>query len=91
MIRARADDQDGRPLILLGLSRENVRRLMADQPIKVTGESVGRPDVGSILIFFGETEEVMYERLKAAGMLPSPDKIHRDPRTHAEEHGGGPR
>jgi hypothetical protein len=35
MIKARGTTKDGRPFILLGLSAENCRRLLAGQPIKV--------------------------------------------------------
>jgi hypothetical protein len=58
MIRFKAT-RDGKPQIGLGVSRENVRRLTNGEPILVRGESVGMPELDSILIFFGETEAAM--------------------------------
>lgn len=63
MIRFKAT-RNGKPSIGLGISRENVRRLQKGQPILVTGESVGMPELDSILIFFGESEKAMARGLQ---------------------------
>src|SRR5581483_5137419 len=65
VIRARATAQDGRPVIFLGVNREKIRRLVdLNQPIRLTGESVGTPDIDSVIVVFGEDNEQVFERLK---------------------------
>lgn len=54
----------GRLLIMLGLSRLNVDRLIAGEPIKMTPELHNLPQTLEIGIFFGETEEVMKQELE---------------------------
>jgi len=67
MIRAVGRAPDNEPLILLGLSAENVRRLQDGQPIHVRLSEMGL-DV-QVAIFYGETEEQMVRDMKEAGML----------------------
>lgn len=69
MIRAGTRGEDGREHIVLGLSRENINRLVAGMPIRITGESISAPSIASISIFFGETEAVMEEDLREAGLI----------------------
>lgn len=54
----------GRLLIMLGLSRLNVERLMAGEPIKMTPELHDLPPTLEIGIFFGETEEAMKKEVE---------------------------
>lgn len=65
MIRAVGHGPNNEPLILLGLSDENIRRLRDGQPIHVLLSELGL-DV-HVAIFYGETEEQMARDLEAAG------------------------
>lgn len=58
MIRARATDGEGRPVIVLGITPENLRRLQNDQAIVVSGESVGLPEFGAVVIMYGTVIEL---------------------------------
>lgn len=49
---------DGRELLILGLSHENLTRLKSEKPIAFRGDTVGLPGI-EILIFAGETEQSM--------------------------------
>jgi hypothetical protein len=78
MIRARATSADGRPVIVLGLSDENVKRLTQGQPIRVTGESIGLSSVAAILVFHGGTEQGMEAMLREHGLIGKDTTIHRE-------------
>lgn len=69
MIKAMGRTGDGQPLVLLGLSGENVTRLMADEPIKVDLAQMGGPPI-LILLVGGRTEDEITRRLVDAGLLP---------------------
>jgi hypothetical protein len=71
MIRMAAHTTDGKRLILIGLDRENTKRLHDGKPIRIDGAEFGLP--GWIIgIFAGETVEDMLADLKAAGVqVPS--------------------
>ena len=60
MIKAVADTNKGR-LIILGLSKENIRRLQKDRPIDIDLSELGLS--GHIFIFAGDTEESMTRQL----------------------------
>lgn len=77
MIRASAKGDDGTTHIALGLSRENVNRLVAGQPIRVTGASVNCPAISTIIVFFGENEAVMAEDMREAGLI-GPETLVQD-------------
>lgn len=77
MVIAKAEMHDGRQLVLIGLSAENVRRLQAGQPIRLdTAELNIAPGdtIGILAIHYAETEEKFYE---AMGDLIGPDTIVR--------------
>jgi hypothetical protein len=59
---------NNRMLLLLGLSKTNIERLQAKQPIHFCGEGVGLPNL-DVAIMFGETEQAMYDELKENGMV----------------------
>lgn len=61
MLLARATTVRGDDLLIIGLSKENRRRLDAGQPIDVHGTAV--PHALHIVIFAGETEESMQREL----------------------------
>lgn len=59
-----------------GITAENVRRLKARQPIEIDLVEMGGQ--GKIMIFYGETEQTLYEELSE---FIGPDtKVHIDPR-----------
>lgn len=74
MIKARGE-KDGRPVLLLGLSRANVERLQADQPIVISAdelEAMGLPAV-EVVILAGETEATIAAQLGALPLQPEVD------------------
>jgi hypothetical protein len=65
MITAVAKANDGTRIILLGVSRGNVTRLTAGQPIRVSAAShPGFPDDVTVMIVFGETESWLVDQMK---------------------------
>jgi len=58
MIKFKAEDGAGRPIVGLGLSEENVKRLKDGQPILVKLSDLGMGDT-VITIFYGKTEVEM--------------------------------
>ena len=85
MIIARAKLDSGEMLIL-GLSRTNVSRLLNRQPIVIKRETHGPgvPEGWTICLTAGETEVALYEQFKASGWIGPETKIHRDPRLGIE-------
>lgn len=70
MIKAVLRDTNGAPVILLGLSGENVTRLMADEPIKVNLAEIGLPPL-QIAIIGGRTNADITAQLEQHyGPLP---------------------
>lgn len=69
MIKAVIRDQKG-PVVLLGLSGENITRLMADEPILVDLAQLGLPPL-RIALLGGRTETAIIEQLERQfGPLP---------------------
>lgn len=68
MIKATGKTGDGRPLVLLGLSGENVTRLMADEPIRLDLAELGLPPM-VVVIVGGRTEDAITEKLTEVGLL----------------------
>lgn len=62
---------EGQPMLLLGLSGENVTRLMADEPIKFNLTELGLPPM-VVVIVGGRTEESILDQLTPliAGVTP---------------------
>lgn len=79
MIKAKADAGD-RTLWLFGLSRGNINRLMAGQPILIRGNDLGLEKPVDITIIFGETEEDMEIMLRREGMITEQTETHYDPK-----------
>lgn len=68
MIKATGALKDGTPLLVIGLSRENTRRLHDDQPIAFRADHVDpRLAPLEILLIAGDTEDSIAERLKGIG------------------------
>lgn len=68
--------------VLLGLSRENITRLLSGQPMSISRRSHGDgvPDGLVIGIMFGETEDEMKRVLEKADIVNEQTNIFRDPR-----------
>lgn len=69
VIKASGQTADGKPLLILGLSGENMTRLMADEPIRLNLADLDLPEI-VVVIVGGRTEDAIAERLAAAGWLP---------------------
>lgn len=69
MIKAASKMKDGRNLVILGLSEENIKRLKENKPIYVELEPWG--GTGSALLLYGQTEEDITRELAKYLTLPS--------------------
>ena len=70
MIKAAGKTGLGVPLLLLGLSGENVTRLAAGEPIRVSAAAMrdlGLPQV-EVVLHYGKTEDDILAGLKAHGV-----------------------
>lgn len=67
MIKATLLSKDGQSTFLIGLSRENTRRLHDGQPIEVRVSEVDPrlPDL-TVLLVAGETEDAIAEMIRGA-------------------------
>ena len=67
MIIARAS-RDATEIIILGLTKRNVEKLIAGQPVHVRNEVHGKgiPPGWEIIIAYGETEKALFESMKPA-------------------------
>lgn len=68
MIKALGRAGDGTPLLILGLSGENMTRLMADEPIRVSLADFDLPACYVVLVG-GRTEDAIAESLKSHDLL----------------------
>jgi hypothetical protein len=78
VIKATSKMKDGRPMLLLGLSGENLTRLMANEPISVDVGQLGdgMPQM-QIVLLAGKTEEEIAEQLRSAGLIgPGTEQRH---------------
>jgi hypothetical protein len=62
MIKA-AGQHNGRPMLVIGLSGENMTRLMAGEPILFDAEALGLPAM-SVLVVGGRTEDAITADLR---------------------------
>lgn len=70
------------PILLLGLSRANLERLQAGDPIVLTRKTHGEgiPEGWTISIMFGETEREMVKALSRAALIGPDTEFKIDPR-----------
>jgi hypothetical protein len=64
VIKATGRTGDGRPVLPLGLSGENVARLAADEPISFDLAEVNMAPC-QVIILYGRTEQAIAGRLRA--------------------------
>ena len=79
MIKASATLEDGRHLLILGLSFRNLDKFRAeagDTFIRIDGKEMGLPV--DVLIFSGETEAHMQSLIEP--LIASSTKVHIDPK-----------
>ncbi len=71
LAQATAKDGSGDRILIVGLSMGNVKRLLADDPIIIRRGAHGPvvPEGWEILIFVGETEQAIAERLRQLGAI----------------------
>lgn len=75
MLNAAGRTADGRPLLMLGLSGENMTRLMAGEPIILEAEKFGL-DPMQVLICGGRTEHDILDRLRSHHLIPPCCDMH---------------
>lgn len=81
MITLRSTGEDGRETIALGVTRQNVRRLVEGEPIRISAEThPGMSEKIRVLIFFGENERAITEDLKKHGLISEDTKLIAVPR-----------
>jgi hypothetical protein len=82
MIIARGSSGSHDEVLILGLSRENIRRLQEGEPIRIRRATHGDgiPARWQIVIIFGETEQSMRREFEEHGMIGPETKIHINPR-----------
>lgn len=71
MIKAVGRTGLGSPLLILGLSGENMTRLMAGEPISFDLADLGLPPM-RVIIVGGRTEDAITGHLAEHGLLPKP-------------------
>lgn len=69
MIKANITHKDGRPLVILGLSKVNTKKLLRGQPILIDMKPLGLD--GWVTIVGGETEGDITRELAKHLKLPS--------------------
>lgn len=77
MIKAKAKTQEGKQVLLFGLSEENIIHLRMKQPILVVGEEMGIPDF-DIVIIWGQTEDDIIKELADNTMITDKTKVEDD-------------
>ena len=71
MIKAAGKTALGLPVLLLGLSGENVTRLTAGEPIRISPQQMsqlGLPQM-EVVIHYGRTEQAIVDELAAHGVV----------------------
>ncbi|HEY0933725.1 MAG TPA: hypothetical protein VGD91_08285 [Trebonia sp.] len=86
MIKAAAKTKLGVPVLILGLSGENVTRLAAGEPIRVSAAAMrelGLPQL-EVVLHYGRTEDDILAELSSHGVTAGD---FRDQRTPGGSHG----
>jgi hypothetical protein len=82
MMIAKATKEDGTEILILGITRKNLERLVERKPIclrrKTHGEAI--PAGFEIVLFFGEDELAMQAEMQTAGAIGPHTKVNIDPR-----------
>lgn len=70
MIKATGATGDGRPMVWLGLSGENMTRLMADEPMVVELADLGLASRVVVVLVGGRTEREIVAQFETQGLVP---------------------
>lgn len=73
VIKGRLTQSDGKPALLIGLSRENCARLLLGLPIHIKAAELaelGLPDGMDVMVVAGETEGSIAKSLDAMPLTP---------------------
>lgn len=72
MIKGRMTLRDGTPALLLGLTRENMARLLEDQPIRVTVDQQAELGIvgPEVVLVGGESEGAISQQLGGLNLTP---------------------
>jgi len=73
MIKGKANQENGRELVILGISQENVTRLKEGKPIMVHGTEIKIPV--DIMIYYGATDQDLVKQMRPA--METDTRIHR--------------
>ena len=84
MIKFLIDRADGKKVIGLALSEQNVIRLKNDEPIVTDLDQLNMLNV-DVIIFYGETEEKIVNKLIEHGLITSETQI-KDPHMKEKVH-----
>jgi hypothetical protein len=74
VLKAKAQDRQGNPVFIFGLSDENIARLRQGKPILIDMKEMG--SVGKVLIYSGATEEQMEAEMKKYLVVPESAKTN---------------
>lgn len=59
LIKANGTNKDGRPVIVVGLSEENIGQLLSRQPVVIEGRELGTSY--DLTLLYGKTDEELIE------------------------------
>jgi hypothetical protein len=85
MLKFTALDRNNKTGYFLGLSRNNIERLMTNQPIKINLADMGGPDA-MIVIMFGENDRLLFQRTPEIRDDLARDPIQGSPARHGGSH-----
>ena len=73
----------GNVIILVGLSKENINRMLQGHPVFIGGQhaaSEALPKGYELGIMCGDTEQSIYDMLRKEGLIHPDTKITKDPK-----------
>lgn len=85
MIKARMERTSGVPLVVLGITPDNIRELKNGRPIYVNGTEVGIPS--DLAVMFGPTNEAIADEIRQAAGGMKPESIYTCCPAHAAQSG----
>lgn len=71
MVKAKYTNDKGEPVVILGLSKGNCKKLLKGQPIHIQLADLGVETGGHVVIIGGETEQDITRELSNHFHLPS--------------------
>lgn len=74
MITAAMETTEGKPILFLGLSGENIARLVAGEPVHIRPDrtaALGLPPV-EVVLHYGRTDDAIISEMQSLGMRVHP-------------------